>query len=238
MAGTSTQEETNNRLVEAVFRNFQGRREALIKAFTTESLIIFLLGFPGKESLCLFGQPDGTWEVKPPVESVPPAMPEPMVGINFLRAKMPADKWIHAVAIASDSWLLSLAFFLGAATRAHLSKHDRARLFTMINSLPTLCEIVTGDAKGGSGTAKSSSSSSSGRGRQAKGTKRGSPDEAATDSLCAACGTFDAYDFWIGCDTCEKWYHGECVDVTLETSLRIGKYECPPCMAGAKPATR
>ncbi|KAK8509109.1 hypothetical protein V6N11_049463 [Hibiscus sabdariffa] len=107
----------------------------------------------------------------------------------------------------------------------------------MINSLPTLCEIVTSGAKGGSGTAKSSSSS--GRRRQAKGKQRALPDEAESGGVCAACGTFDAYDFWIGCDTCEKWYHGECVDVTFETSLRIGKYECPPCMAaGARPATR
>lgn len=31
------------------------------------------------------GYPDGSWAVGPPVEEVPPEMPEPVLGINFAR---------------------------------------------------------------------------------------------------------------------------------------------------------
>ena len=43
---------------------------------------------PDKENLCLYGNPDGTWEVQLPAEEVPPALPEPALGINFARDGM------------------------------------------------------------------------------------------------------------------------------------------------------
>lgn len=43
---------------------------------------------PDKENLCLYGNPDGSWEVQLPAEEVPPELPEPALGINFARDGM------------------------------------------------------------------------------------------------------------------------------------------------------
>lgn len=67
-----------------------------------------------KENLCLYGLPSETWEVNLPVEEVPPELPEPALGINFARDGMQEKDWLSLVAVHSDSWLLSVAFYFGA----------------------------------------------------------------------------------------------------------------------------
>lgn len=67
-----------------------------------------------KENLCLYGLPNETWEVNLPVEEVPPELPEPALGINFARDGMQESDWLSLVAVHSDSWLLSVAFYFGA----------------------------------------------------------------------------------------------------------------------------
>ncbi|KAG8376190.1 hypothetical protein BUALT_Bualt09G0037400 [Buddleja alternifolia] len=124
----------NPRTVEEVFRDFKGRRNGLIKALTAE-----------KENLCLYGLPTETWEVNLPAEEVPPELPEPALGINFARDGMQEKDWLALVAVHSDAWLLSVAFYFGA--RFGFDKTDRKRLFNMINDLPTIFEVVTGAAK-------------------------------------------------------------------------------------------
>ncbi|KAK6120383.1 hypothetical protein DH2020_045863 [Rehmannia glutinosa] len=124
----------NPRTVEEVFRDFKGRRNGLIKALTTE-----------KENLCLYGFPSDQWEVNLPAEEVPPELPEPALGINFARDGMQEKDWLALVAVHSDAWLLSVAFYFGA--RFGFDKADRKRLFNMINDLPTIFEVVTGAAK-------------------------------------------------------------------------------------------
>jgi hypothetical protein len=72
-----------------------------------------------KENLCLYGLPNGTWAVAPPAEEVPPEMPEPALGINFARDGMQRRDWLSLVAVHSDSWLISVAFFFGARLNAN-----------------------------------------------------------------------------------------------------------------------
>lgn len=67
-----------------------------------------------KENLCLYGYPNETWEVTLPAEEVPPEIPEPALGINFARDGMNEKDWLALVAVHSDSWLLSVAFYFGA----------------------------------------------------------------------------------------------------------------------------
>jgi hypothetical protein len=67
-----------------------------------------------KENLCLYGFPNETWEVTLPAEEVPPEIPEPALGINFARDGMNEKDWLALVAVHSDSWLLSVAFYFGA----------------------------------------------------------------------------------------------------------------------------
>lgn len=52
---------------------------------------------PSKDNLCLYGYADGTWEVSPPCEEVPPELPEPTLGINFARDGGCWMSWYAAV---------------------------------------------------------------------------------------------------------------------------------------------
>lgn len=74
-----------------------------------------------KENLCLYGHPDESWEVTLPAEEVPPELPEPALGINFARDGMNRKDWLSLVAVHSDCWLLSVAFYLGA----RLNRNER-----------------------------------------------------------------------------------------------------------------
>ena len=89
---------------------------------------LILLGLE-KENLCLYGHPNESWEVTLPAEEVPPELPEPALGINFARDGMNRKDWLSLVAVHSDSWLISVAFYLGA----RLKRNERKRLFSMIN---------------------------------------------------------------------------------------------------------
>ncbi|KAF2297545.1 hypothetical protein GH714_038665 [Hevea brasiliensis] len=98
-----------------------------------------------KENVCLYGLPNEQWEVNLPAEEVPPELPEPALGINFARDGMEEKDWLSLVAVHSDAWLFAVAFYFGA--RFGFDKADRKRLFTMINDLPTIFEVVTGTVK-------------------------------------------------------------------------------------------
>jgi len=98
-----------------------------------------------KENLCLYGFPNENWEVNLPAEEVPPELPEPALGINFARDGMQEKDWLSMVAVHSDAWLLSVAFYFGA--RFGFDRNDRKRLFGMINELPTTFEVVSGKSK-------------------------------------------------------------------------------------------
>ena len=49
-----------------------------------------------------------------PAEEVPAELPEPCLGINFARNGMQKRDWLALVAVHSDAWLLSVAFYYGA----------------------------------------------------------------------------------------------------------------------------
>ncbi|TYI71893.1 hypothetical protein E1A91_D07G021900v1 [Gossypium mustelinum] len=116
----------NPRTVEEVFRDFKGRRAGMIKALTTDVGEFFQQCDPEKENLCLYGFPSEQWEVNLPAEEVPPELPEPALGINFARDGMQERDWLSLVAVHSDAWLLSVAFYFGS--RFGFYKTDRMRL--------------------------------------------------------------------------------------------------------------
>ncbi|XP_059634785.1 PHD finger protein ALFIN-LIKE 5-like [Cornus florida] len=243
------QSQCSSRTVEEVFRDFKGRRGAIVKALTTDNEDFFQQCDPEKENLCLYGLPNEQWEVNLPAEEVPPEIPEPALGINFARDGMQEKDWLALVAVHSDAWLLSVAFYFGA--RFGFDKADRKRLFNMINDLPTLFEVVTGTAKkqikdkseAPNHSSNSSKLNSKGRGSefqakyslglQAKDEEGGldeEDDEEHGDTLCGACGENYASDeFWICCDICERWFHGKCVKITPARAEHIKHYKCPSC---------
>ena len=65
-------------------------------------------------NLCLYGLPNGSWQVRLPSEELPPNFPEPLLGINFPRDGMQEKDWLTLLAAHSDSWLISMAFHLGS----------------------------------------------------------------------------------------------------------------------------
>ncbi|CAH8387581.1 unnamed protein product [Eruca vesicaria subsp. sativa] len=223
------------RTVEEVFSDFRGRRAALIKALTLDMVKFYQTCDPEKENLCLYGLPNETWEVNLPAEEVPPELPEPALGINFARDGMQEKDWVSLVAVHSDSWLLSVAFYFGA--RFGFGKNERKRLFQMINDLPTIFEVVTGNAKQSkeqSGTTNNNSKS------KPSGVKVSNPrpkeedesdEEEEQGAVCGACGdSYGADEFWICCDACEKWFHGKCVKITPAKAEHIKHYKCPSCI--------
>lgn len=240
----------NHRRAEEVFRDYRGRRAGLVKALTTESESFYQLCDPEKENLCLYGLPEETWQVTVPAEEVPPEIPEPVLGINFARDGMDESDWLALVAVHSDSWLLAVAFYFAA--RFGFDKNERKRLFQMINSLPTIFEVVTAPPKKqpreriscstGSGKNKSNSKhpesdlkpsemyyESGEDGGQQEGNDDEEEDEHS-DTLCGACGyNYGNDEFWICCDVCERWFHGKCVKITPARAEHIKHYKCPGC---------
>ncbi|EFX66713.1 hypothetical protein DAPPUDRAFT_229353 [Daphnia pulex] len=49
------------------------------------------------------------------------------------------------------------------------------------------------------------------------------------EQVYCICRSSDASRFMIGCDYCEDWYHGDCIDITEEESRFIKKFFCPKC---------
>ncbi|GMH10217.1 hypothetical protein Nepgr_012058 [Nepenthes gracilis] len=229
---------SNPRTVEEIFKDFSARRAAIIRALTSDVDEFYGLCDPEKENLCLYGHPNEIWEVNLPAEEVPPELPEPALGINFARDGMNQRDWLSLVAVHSDCWLLSVAFYFGA----RLNRNERKRLFSLINELPTVFEIITERKPGkdmpsvdsGSKFRGSAKRTSEGQVKRISSKMEDESYEADEDeqgeTLCGSCGgNYSADEFWICCDICEKWFHGKCVKITPAKAESIKQYKCPSC---------
>lgn len=55
-------------------------------------------------------------------------------------------------------------------------------------------------------------------------------EDEHSETLCGCCGgNYNADEFWIGCDICERWFHGKCVKITPARAEGIKQYKCPSC---------
>ncbi|CAN0909692.1 PHD finger protein ALFIN-LIKE 1 [Linum grandiflorum] len=163
---------TSPRTVEEIFRDYTGRRSALLRALTLDVDDFYSQCNPEKENLCLYGHANESWEVTLPAEEVPPELPEPALGINFARDGMQRKDW------------LSLR-----SQEGHAKTNSK------------LLEESYGD-----------------------------DEDEHGETVCGSCGgTYSADEFWIGCDICERWYHGKCVKITPAKADSIKHYKCPSC---------
>lgn len=246
----------NPRTVEEVFKDFKGRRAGLIKALTSDVDDFYEQCNPDKENLCLYGFHNEHWEVNLPAEEIPPEIPEPVLGINFARDGLREEDWLSLVAVHSDAWLISVAFYFGA--RFGFDRAERKRLFDMINDLPTIIEVVSRKHNARMGSYRSSNNNKPiskvqilqqrALEPQAITNTKGSQqleeededfddeeDDEHADALCGACGAnYGSGEFWICCDACEKWFHGKCVKITPAKAEHIKQYKCPSCSSNKK----
>ncbi|XP_071723947.1 PHD finger protein ALFIN-LIKE 4-like [Rutidosis leptorrhynchoides] len=203
--------------VEGVYSNFFARRAGIIKALRIDFQQFYDLCDP---DLCLYGLPNEQWEVCLPKEEIPAKLPQPVVGINHSREE---NEWLIFVAMHSDAWLIALASFYGA--RARFSEADRKYLFYKINNLPIIVDVVSR-----SQTKEKPSISSHCSNNLLKGDSDSQhemmeekdddddEDEASHgDTYCSSCGdNYRLDEFWICCDLCERWFHGKCVNITVQ----------------------
>ncbi|KAJ1699004.1 hypothetical protein LUZ63_007516 [Rhynchospora breviuscula] len=233
----------SRRTVEEIFKDFSARRSGIVRALTQDVDDFYMKCDPDKDNLCLYGLPNDSWEVNLPAEEVPPEIPEPALGINFARDGMNRRDWLSLIAVHSDSWLLSVAFYLGA----RLNRNDRKRLFSMINEVPTVYEVLSGKVqmKDRSGTDSASKSRNSVKRSSepqprnpAKNEAYDDEDEEEERETCGLCGgNYNANEFWIMCDACERWFHGKCVKITPAKADSIKHYKCPSCSSSKKGRT-
>ena len=55
-------------------------------------------------------------------------------------------------------------------------------------------------------------------------------DETPTEEILCICNEpYDANSHWIGCNECDKWFHPECVQTTIEAVQQAGEYICHGC---------
>nr|BAV58199.1 alfin-like protein [Ulva partita] len=128
------------RSVQEILDNVTARKDGLRKALTVDVDRFYHECDPDKDNLCLYGEPDGSWALDLPAEEVPAELPEPCLGINFARDGMARKEWLALVAVHSDAWIMSVAFYYGAK----LNFEQRKSLFNQMNSSSTLFEVVTG----------------------------------------------------------------------------------------------
>lgn len=47
--------------------------------------------------------------------------------------------------------------------------------------------------------------------------------------LCLLITNFNLCRFYVGCDICTNWFHGDCVNITEEQSRNISEFICDEC---------
>ncbi|KAI9146519.1 hypothetical protein BKA69DRAFT_1020732, partial [Paraphysoderma sedebokerense] len=52
-------------------------------------------------------------------------------------------------------------------------------------------------------------------------------DDGALYCVCRT--PYDEGAFYIGCDGCDDWFHGNCVGISEEEGESLWKYYCPNC---------
>ncbi|KAL7214769.1 hypothetical protein ACSBR1_027036 [Camellia fascicularis] len=117
----------------------------------------------------------------------------------------------------------------------------RKRLFSLINDLPTTFEVVkemkpVKDKPSIDSRSKSKISTKRSSDGQSKNNLKlydesyEEDEDEHGETFCGSCGgNYNGDEFWIGCDICERWFHGKCVKITPAKAENIKQYKCPSC---------
>ncbi|CAN4089126.1 unnamed protein product [Withania somnifera] len=229
-----------------VFNDFKGQHAGLIKALTTDVEELFKQCDPEKENLCLYGLPNERWAVNLPAEDLPLDLPEPVVGINFARDGTQQKDWLSFVAYHMDAWLLAVAVYAGA--RFGFGKADRS---DWCGEDATKGKSTVSNQSKNKSKPNASKRLSVSDGKFTKLQQKYEEEdddveeeeeeeegwdtekdveEEQGETLCGTCGEkYTEDEFWICCDSCEAWFHGQCVKITTAQAEFIKQYKCPHC---------
>ncbi|KAM7266011.1 hypothetical protein ACFE04_003694 [Oxalis oulophora] len=186
--------------VEEVFTDYKGRRAALIKALTTDAEKFYRDCDPEKENLCLYGLPNGSWEVNLPVEEVPPE--------KRLFQMINDFPTIYEVVTKT----------------AKQPKDQPATLNSGVKNRPT------GKPRQVEAPSKPMKVSPPPKEDDDSDEEEDEDEEqGATCGACGTGDTNGVDEFWICCDLCERWFHGKCVKITPAKAEHIKHYKCPGC---------
>ncbi|XP_028777345.1 PHD finger protein ALFIN-LIKE 4-like [Neltuma alba] len=224
--------------MELVFSDFRARRHGLIKALTEDFDEFYRRCDPSKrgdseeeEFLCLYGYPDGQWMVEPPMEDVPTDLPEPVLGINLARDMMPKEEWLSWVAAHSDTWLLSVAFFIGA--RFGFRQAQRQQLHDMIEELPTVSEVVVAEINKKRQQQRKRKRTSSSASMQESYNERGRSKNMETETSKEMMKAEEEDEIkveWVRCWRCHRHFHRQCVrDFSAKPRIDINNFLCTIC---------
>ncbi|KAK9153496.1 hypothetical protein Sjap_000976 [Stephania japonica] len=195
----------------------------------------------------------------PPLPDVPPLdHPEPAPGVNCkLDDTVPLNDWLLQIASQSDSWLQSVSSHL-AAQFDTADKDCLLSLVNTLSPVHQAVALSMGiglDGGNGSktpddttregvGVHKQCGSSSSEKdneavtqnqgivldgGNESKIPEKTTGDGEGVHKECGSCSSKKDNESWIMCDTCRKWYHGDCMQISPSMDENKEKYTCPYC---------
>ncbi|KAG6530797.1 hypothetical protein ZIOFF_004555 [Zingiber officinale] len=227
----------NPQTVEEVFRDFKGRRAAMVKALTTEEVppelpepalgINFARdGMQEKDWLSLVAVHSDAWLLAVAF----------YFGARFGFDKLQRSKqWFNLYTVFQLKSLTNAALRHSTYMACFAHLRDLAtplpfpmkRLFGMINDLPSIYEVVSSRNKR---VSESQAKFPKAQFKEEDDELDEEEEDEHGDTLCGACGENYASDeFWICCDICETWFHGKCVKITPAKAEHIKQYKCPTC---------
>lgn len=114
---------------------------------------------------------------------------------------------------------------LATRTKAERTKQDEVRTGSgKRKSVPTATTTIISHTSKTSGRPK----------KQPKGNNQNSSPSSARgikkEKLYCLCRTpYDETKFYVGCDLCNNWFHGDCVGITEEMSKSLSEFVCTEC---------
>ncbi|KAI5633082.1 PHD-finger domain-containing protein [Phthorimaea operculella] len=118
---------------------------------------------------------------------------------------------------------------LALRTRAERNKQEEVRGGPGAASTP-----AAGGGGGGGGAASKRRAGHAARDRD-RDTPRTNKKPGKKEKLLCICRTpYDNTKFYVGCEHCSNWFHGDCVGVTEEMSKTMEEYVCPDCRRAAE----
>uniref|UniRef100_A0A0A9BKM4 PHD finger protein ALFIN-LIKE n=1 Tax=Arundo donax TaxID=35708 RepID=A0A0A9BKM4_ARUDO len=124
--------------VQKIFRDYSFRWVGLIHALTKDEQTFSRRCDQGMRTQYLYGNTDGSWEVRHSELFVTPRQPKPMLGVNLARGNMKHLEWLQHIAMHCDTWLINISFTLGE----NLNAKEWERLFTMIKRFANCAQSI------------------------------------------------------------------------------------------------